>query len=117
MELLCRLGLKTDQGPWSDLVNVASDRMGYAGLRTADTDVEIGVAVIRAMVKSGKRTLNGDELRAEVERRGLGSDASYSTLVVEAIDRAPWSDAGQVRIDLVDLFAGDEPRASAASRS
>jgi hypothetical protein len=33
------------------------------------------------------------------------------TLVVEAIDRAPWSDAGQVRLDWVDLFAGDEPRA------
>src|SRR5262249_3132348 len=32
LELLCRLGLKTDQGSWSDLVNVASDRMGYAGL-------------------------------------------------------------------------------------
>ena len=111
LELLCRLGLKTDQGPWSDLVNVASDRMGYAGLRTADTDVEIGVAVIRAMVKSGKRTLNRDDLRAEIERRGLGGDNSYSTLVVEAIDRAPWSDAGQVRLDWVDLFAGDEPRA------
>jgi hypothetical protein len=73
--------------------------------------VEIGVAVIRAMVKSGKRTLNRDELRAEIERRGLGGDASYSTLVVEAVDRAPWSDAGQVRLDWVDLFAGDEPRA------
>lgn len=111
MGLLLRLGLKTDQGPWSDLVNVASDRMGYAGLRAADFDVEVGVAVIRAMVKSGKRTLNGDELRAEVERRGLGADRSYSTLVVEAIDRAPWSDAGQVRLDWVDLFTGDEPRA------
>lgn len=111
IELLCRLGLKTDQGPWSDLVNVASDRMGYAGLRTADTDVEIGISVVRAMVKSGKRTLNRDELRAEIERRGLGGDNSYSTLVVEAIDRAPWSDAGQVRLDWVDLFAGDEPRA------
>ena len=111
LELLCRLGLKTDQGPWSDLVKVASDRMGYAGLRTADTDVEIGVAVIRAMVKSGKRTLNRDELRAEIERRGLGGDTSYSTLVVEAIDRAPWSYAGQVHLDWVDLFAGDEPRA------
>lgn len=110
MELLCRLGLKTDQGSWSDLVNVASDRMGYAGLRTADTDVEIGVAVMRAMVKSGKRTLNRDEFRAEIERRGLGGDSSYSTLVVEAIDRAPWTDAGQVRLDWVDLFAGDEPR-------
>lgn len=111
MGLLLRLGLKTDQGSWSDLVNVASDRMGYAGLRNADTDVEIGVAVIRAMVKSGKRTLNRDELRAEVERRGLCGDASYSTLVVEAIDHAPWPDAGQVRLDWVDLFAGDEPRA------
>jgi hypothetical protein len=111
LELLCRLGLKTDQGPWSDLLNVAADRMGYAGLRTADTDVEIGVAIIRAMVKSGKRTLNGGELRAEIERRGLGSDTRYSTLVVEAIDRGPWSDAGQVRLDWVDLFAGDEPRA------
>ena len=111
LELLCRLGLKTDQGPWSDLVNVASDRMGYAGLRTSDTDVEIGVAVIRAMVKSGKRTLNRNELCAEIERRGLSGDNSYSTLVVEAIDRAPWSDAGQVRLDWVDLFVGDEPRA------
>lgn len=111
MELLCQLGLKTDQGPWSDLVNVASDRMGYAGLRTTDTDVEIGVAVIRAMVKSGKRTMNRDELRSEIERRGLGGDNSYSTLVVEAIDRAPWADAGQVRLDWVDLFEGDEPRA------
>lgn len=111
LELLCRLGLKTDQGPWSDLVNVAADRMGYAGLRTSDMDVEIGIAVIRAMVKSGKRTLNRDELRAEIERRGLGADNSYSTLVVEAIDRAPWTDAGQVRLDWVDLFTGDEPRA------
>lgn len=110
MELLCRLGLKTDQGPWSDLVNVVSDRMGYAGLCTADTDVEIGVSVIRAMVKSGKRTLNRDELRAEIDRRGLSGDNSYSTLIVEAIDRAPWSEAGQVRLDWVDLFAGDEPR-------
>jgi hypothetical protein len=111
MGLLLRLGLKTDQGSWSDLVNVASDRMGYAGLRAADTDVEVGIAVIRAMVKSGKRTLNCSELRTEIERRGLGGDKSYSTLVVEAIDRAPWSDAGQVRLDWVDLFAGDEPRA------
>lgn len=111
LELLCRLGLKTDQGPWSELVNVAADRMGYTGLRTGDTDVETGVAVIRAMVKSGKRTVNGGELRTEIERRGLGSDMSYSTLVVEAIDRGPWSDAGQVRLDWVDLFAGDEPRA------
>jgi hypothetical protein len=111
MELLLRLGLRTDQGSWSDLVNVASERMGYAGLRVADTDVDVGIAVIRAMVKSGKRTLNCGELRAEVERRGLGGDKSYSTLVVEAIDRAPWSDAGQVRLDWVDLFAGDEPRA------
>ena len=111
LELLCRLGLKTDQGPWSDLVNVASDRMGHAGLRTSDTDVEIGVAVIRAMVKSGKRTLNRDELCAEIEKRGLSGDNSYSTLVVEAIDRAPWADAGQVRLDWVDLFVGDEPRA------
>jgi hypothetical protein len=111
MGLLLQLGLKTDQGPWSDLVNVASDRMGYAGLRAAGTDVETGVAVIRAMVKSGKRTLNRHELHAEIERRGLGGDKSYSTLVVEAIDRAPWSDAGQVRLDWVDLFVGDEPRA------
>jgi hypothetical protein len=111
LELLCRLGIKTDQGSWSELVTVAADRMGYAGLRTGDTDVETGVAVIRAMVKSGKRTLNGGELRAEIERRGLGGEISYSTLVVEAIDRAPWSDAGQVRLDWVDLFAGDEPRA------
>jgi hypothetical protein len=110
MELLCRLGLKTDQGPWSDLVNVVSDRMGYAGLCTADTDVEIGVSVIRTMVKSGKRTLNRDELRAEIDRRGLSGDNSYSTLIVEAIDQAPWSEAGQVRLDWVDLFAGDEPR-------
>lgn len=111
MGLLLRMGLKTDQGSWSDLVTVASDRMGYAGLRAADTDVEVGIAVIRAMVKSGKRTLNCSELRAEIERRGLGGDKSYATLVVEAIDRAPWSDAGQVRLDWVDLFAGDEPRA------
>jgi len=62
-------------------------------------------------VKSGKRTLNRAELCAEIERRGLSGDNSYSTLVVEAIDRGPWADAGQVRLDWVDLFVGDEPRA------
>jgi hypothetical protein len=110
LDLLHNLGLKTDQGAWSALVETTADRMGHAGLRTAETDVETGVTVIRAMVKSGKRALTRDELLQEISRRGLNGDGSYSTLVVEAIDRAQWSDAGQVRLDWVDLFAGDEPR-------
>lgn len=111
LEVLTHLGLKTDQGAWSGLVEAASDRMGFLGLRTGEVEVEAGVTAVRAWVKRGLRVIDSDELQREIEHRGLRGDSRYTTLLVEAIDHAQWPDAAQVRLDWVDLFSGSEPRA------
>lgn len=109
--LLSNLGIKTDQGAWSGLLEATRDRMGFLGLKTGDVDAEAGVTAIRGWVKTGVRTAGRDELQGEIERRGLRADKRYVTLLVEAIDHAPWPEAAQVRLDWVALFAGSEPRA------
>jgi CBASS immunity sensor of nucleotide second messenger signals len=111
LEVLSHLGIKTDQGSWSGLIEAARDRMGWLGLCTSEVDVESGVTAIRSWVKNGVRSLGRTELEREIERRSLRAGKRYSTLLVEAIDHAPWPDAAQVRLDWVNLFEGDEPRA------
>lgn len=111
LELLFCLCFKTDHGAWSGLVEATADRMRAVGLNASDVDVEAGVTAIRSAVKNGIRSLDRGALQVEVERRKLTGDKRYSTLLVEAIDHAPWPDAAQVRLDWVNQFVGDEPRA------
>ena len=111
IEFLTHLSLRTDQGSWSGLVEAAGDRMRSVGLRGRDTDVETGVAAIRSWVSQGVRTIERDALDDEVRRRGLHDGPQYSTLLVEAIDHAPWFEAARHRLDWVALFEGEEARA------
>jgi hypothetical protein len=111
IEMLSRLSIRTDQGGWSGLLEASSDRMRAIGLRAAEVDVETGVSAIRSWVKDGVREIDRDRLQAEIERRGLRGGEQYATLLVEAIDHAPWPDAAQIRLDWVDLFDGSEARA------
>lgn len=109
--LLTHLSLRTDQGSWSGLVEAVSDRMRSVGLRARDVDVETGVAAIRSWVSRGLRAIDRDTLEDEIRRRALQDGPPYSTLLVEAVDHAPWFDDACRRLDWVALFEGDEPRA------
>lgn len=111
IELLSSLAIKTDQGAWTGLVDAVCDRMGFVGLASTAIDAESGVAAIRSWVKTGVRSLDRSALETEVERRRLRANRRYATLLVQAIDHAPWPDAAQARVDWVSLFRGDEPRA------
>jgi hypothetical protein len=111
LELLSRLALKTDRGAYSELVEATSDRMGFAGLQRSALDVEAGLAAIRGWVKDGVREIDKSLFMAEVVRRKLQGDKRYGTLLVEAIDHAPWPESAQARLNWVDLFQGNEPRA------
>ncbi len=111
IELLSNLGMKTDQGAWTGLLEATRDRMGFLGLKTTDVDAESGVTTIRSWVKGGVRTVDPEQLQGQIELRGLRAGESYVTLLVEAIDHAPWPEAAQARLDWVNLFVGTEPRA------
>lgn len=111
IDLLHHLAFKTDQGASNALIEATCDRMRSVGLRADELDASAGVSAVRDWVKAGVREIDASRLAGEVERRGLRGGVQYSTLVVDAIDRAHWPDVAAAHLDWVDLFDGAEPRA------
>lgn len=111
LDLLAHLGFRTDQGSANGLFEAVCDRMRSVGLRASELDAEAGISAVRGWVKEGVREIDRARFLAEVERRQLAGGQAHSTLLVEAIDHAPWPDAAQVCLNWVDLFSGAEPRA------
>ncbi len=111
LNVLHNLRLLTDQASSDALAVAAADRMRSLGLRTTTADVSAGVTAIRDWVKDGVREIDAAKMTAEFERRRLVGGPRYATLLVQAIDHAPWPDSASIKIDWVDLFDGTEPRA------
>ncbi|MDP2342282.1 MAG: SAVED domain-containing protein [Deltaproteobacteria bacterium] len=111
LDVLHNLKFMTDRGSADELAISTGDRMRSLGLAATDVDISTGVNAIRDWVKAGIREIDASLLSAELERCKLLGGPRYTTLLIEAIDHAPWPDAASVRLDWVDLFEGTEPRA------
>ncbi|MGY1810641.1 SAVED domain-containing protein [Blastococcus sp. SYSU D00669] len=97
-------------GPESTWRANAKPLMKVAGLRDDDAAVEIGLGIIRDLVKTGRGGQTPDELRRIVDQRRLLATATQLILAVHGIDRPAAPDVANVTVDWVDRFIGDEPR-------
>ena len=84
----------------------AKPMMKLAGLRNDDEAVEIGIAIIRELVKSGGGPQTPDQLRRAVDNNNLLASSAELILAVHAIDRPKSPDMAHVTIDWVDQFTG-----------
>jgi hypothetical protein len=111
LDLLNNLKFLTDQASSDALAISTADRMRALGLLATDVDVSTGVTAIREWVTQGVREIDSTRLAEEFERRRLLGGPRHATLLVQAIDHAPWPDSASVKLDWVGLFEGAEPRA------
>jgi hypothetical protein len=86
----------------------ATPLMKLAGLRNDDEAVEIGIAIIRELVKTGGGPRTADQLRQVVDNRNLLASSAQLILAVHAIDRPDSPDTAHVTIDWVDQFPGED---------
>jgi len=86
----------------------AKPLMKLAGLRDDDEAVQIGVAIIRELVKTGGGPQTPDQLRHAVDKHNLLASSAQLILAVHAIDRPTSPDPAHVTIDWVDQFPGPD---------
>jgi len=84
--------------------------MKLAGLRCDDEAVEIGIAIIRGLVKTGGGPRTPDQLRQLIAKHSLLVSSTQLILAVHAIDRPASPDVAHVSIDWVDYFPGEDAR-------
>jgi hypothetical protein len=82
--------------------------MRLAGLRDDDEAVEIGIAMVRELVKTGAGPQTPDQLRVAVRDRNLLASEARVILAVHAIDRPASPDVAHVTLDWVDQFPGPD---------
>ncbi len=90
---------------WRD---TAKPLMKLAGLRNDDEAVEVGIGIIRELVKTGGGPQTTDQLRKAVDNKNLSASSAQLVLAVHAIDRPESPDPAHVTIDWVDQFAGED---------
>lgn len=83
--------------------------MTLAGLRADEDAIDVGVAIMRELVKTGAGPQTRAQLRQAVVDKHLAAEATQQVLAVHAIDRPDTPLAGAVTIDWVDRFTGDSP--------
>lgn len=82
--------------------------MRLAGLRDDDEAVEVGISIIRDLVKTGAGPQTPNQLRILVQQRNLLASEAQVILAVHAIDRPASPDAAHVTLDWVDQFPGPD---------
>lgn len=83
--------------------------MEGAGLRSDQQGLDLGMAVAREWVTSGRRVVLPDDVRRAIHERGLQIDPQRAVLLVQALDRDAHPEDADEQLDWVDLFAGDSP--------
>lgn len=86
----------------------AKPLMKLAGLRNDDEAVQIGIAIIRELVKTGGGPQTPDHLRQAVDKNNLLASSAQVILAVHAIDRPTSPDPAHVTVDWVDQFPGPD---------
>jgi hypothetical protein len=89
---------------------IAKPLMKLAGLRDDDEAVEIGIAIIRGLVKTGGGPQPPDQLRQAIDENNLLASSAQVILAVHAIDRPTSPNTTHVTIDWLDQFPGEDDR-------
>lgn len=88
----------------------ASSLMLTSGLHHDASAVRVGIDLIRQWVMNGRRRLEAQEVRREIEAGNLLVGESWSTLLVQGIDHDPYADDADIALDFVALYGGDDPK-------
>lgn len=110
-ELLDHLRIRAGSGSFEEMQGRCADVMLAAGLRADPDAVMLGYGVMRNLIEEGCDELDADAMRELVAQHKLEATRGTASLLVQAIDRAPYPESATVALDWVDYFEGDEPRA------
>ena len=110
-EMLEHLVVDAGRGSYDELLARCRDRMEAVGLRGDPEAVDIGVTVIRNLIKKGDRCLSAYDLMTIVRERGLDRDPDQATMVIEEIEERAWASFSAQRLDWVERFEREQPTA------
>lgn len=108
LEVLNHLRLRTGESAYTMLRNeTASLQMRAAGLKGDLNSVDVGIAIIRDLVKEGETRLDQETVGALVDKRDLRADDAEPALVIEQVVGYPFPEVPIAVVDWRAYFSDD----------
>jgi hypothetical protein len=98
-----------DEGSEATWDSRSKDAMRARGLRSDGEAITVGKRMVRDWVTQGTGPRSRDDIRRGVAENGLLARDGTLVFAVHGIDHIPQPVVPTVELDLVELFAGDEP--------